>query len=65
MLLYGSECWRLRKVDTRKIVALEMSWLSKLLGYRDSGTKILEVDSSKQKRYCDKILTGRLRWFLH
>ena len=31
VLLYGSECWCLRKEDERKILTAEMTWLRKIL----------------------------------
>src|SRR5688572_473259 len=32
VLLYGSECWCLRKEDERRLLVTEMSWLRRILG---------------------------------
>ena len=32
VIMYGSECWCLRKEDERKILVAEMSWLRRILG---------------------------------
>jgi len=32
VLLYGAECWTVRKVDKRRIFTAEMGWLRKLGG---------------------------------
>ena len=31
-MLYGSECWSLRKEDERRLLAAEMSWLRRIIG---------------------------------
>jgi len=31
VLLYGSECWRLRKEDERRLLVAEMSWLRRII----------------------------------
>src|SRR6218665_2038385 len=32
VLLYGSECWSLRKEDERRLLAAEMGWLRRIIG---------------------------------
>ena len=32
VLMYGSECWTMRKEDERKILVTEMCWLRRLMG---------------------------------
>ena len=32
ILMYGSECWTMRKQDEKRILVTEMSWLRKILG---------------------------------
>src|SRR6218665_855197 len=32
VLLYGSECWSLRKEDERRLLVAEMSWLRRIIG---------------------------------
>jgi len=31
-LLYGSECWSLRKEDERRLLVADMSWLRRIIG---------------------------------
>jgi len=32
VLLYGAECWTMRKEDERRLLTMEMSWLRRMLG---------------------------------
>ena len=31
-MLYGSECWSLRKEDERRLLVADMSWLRRIIG---------------------------------
>ena len=68
VLMYGSECWTMRKEDERRILVAEMCWLRRILGVsrlqhirnddirRRTGTQVTTVDRIKARR---------LRWFGH
>jgi hypothetical protein len=66
VLMYGSECWTMRKEDERRILVAEMCRLRRVLGVfrlqhirnddirRRTGTQVTTVD---------RVKTRRLRWF--
>ena len=39
VLLYGAECWTVRKVDEQRILTAEMGWLRKLVRWDKQKTK--------------------------
>src|SRR6218665_3908284 len=63
VMMYGSECWCLRKEDERKILVAEMSWLRRILG-RSRRERILNEVTRKelgqQVTLVDKIRKRRL-----
>src|SRR6218665_2879475 len=64
-MMYGSECWCLRKEDERKLVA-EMSWLRRILGRsrRDRiRNEVTRKELGQQVTLVDKIRKRRLTWF--
>jgi len=68
VLLYGSECWCLRKEDERKVLTVEMTWLRKILlvTKRDKIKNIDIRETLQQKEtIVDKIRKTRLIWFGH
>src|ERR1700733_15508547 len=68
VLLYGSECWCLRKEDERKLLVAEMSWLRRIRG-RSRREKIRNEVTRKElgaeETVIDRIRKGRLKWFGH
>jgi hypothetical protein len=68
VLLYGSECWCLKKEDERKILATEMSWLRRIKG-RSRRERIRNTTTRKELgaevTVVEKIQNRRLRWFGH
>jgi len=68
VLLYGSECWCLRKEDERKILTAEMTWLRKILHVtRRDRIKTIDIREILQQKetMVDKIRRRRLTWFGH
>ena len=68
VFLYGSECWKLRKSDERKIGSIEMGWLRRILGVSRIQRLRNDFIRSKLKQeetLCEKIEKKRLRWFGH
>jgi len=68
VLLYGSECWCLRKEDERKILTAEMTWLRKILHVtRRDRIKTIDIRETLQQKetMVDKIRRRRLTWFGH
>src|SRR6218665_1189086 len=68
VIMYGSECWCLRKEDERKILAAEMSWLRIILGRfrRDRiRNEIMRKELGQEITLIDKIRKRRLTWFRH
>ena len=68
ILLYGSECWTLRKQDENKLLVTEMSWLRQILGVSRM-QKLRNTNIRKQlNQECNiiqRIRTQRLQWFGH
>jgi len=68
VLLYGSECWCLRREDERRILTAEMTWLRRLL-------RVTRRDKMRNETVCDilcqettlvdRIAERRLNWFGH
>uniref|UniRef100_H3A061 Reverse transcriptase domain-containing protein n=1 Tax=Latimeria chalumnae TaxID=7897 RepID=H3A061_LATCH len=68
VLLYGSECWSMRKVDEQKILTTEISWLRGILGvFRMQRIKndIIRTLLGQETTLLQKIQERRLRWFEH
>jgi len=62
-MMYGSECWCLRKEDERRILVAEMSWLRKILGRsrRDRiRNEVTRKELGQQVTLVDKIRKRRL-----
>ena len=68
VLLYGSECWCLRKEDERRLLVAEMSWLRRILG-RSRRERIRNEVTRKElgqnETIIDRIRKRRLTWFGH
>src|SRR6218665_2197513 len=68
VMMYGSECWCLRKEDERRILVAEMSWLRRILGRsrRDRiRNEVTRKELGQQVTLVDKIRKRRLTWFGH
>lgn len=68
VLMYGSECWTIRKEDERRILVAEMCWLRRILGI--SKLRHIRNDDIRQRTrmqvtIVDRIKARRLRWFGH
>ena len=68
VLLYGSECWTLRKADEDKLLMMEMGWLRVILGVsrlqrlrNEEVRKMIGLKSTVVERIQER----RLRWFGH
>lgn len=68
VLLYGSECWCLRKEDEQRLLVAEMSWLRRIIG-RSRREKIRNEKTREElgvdETIVEKIKKRRLRWFGH
>ena len=68
VLLYGSECWCLRKEDERRLLVAEMGWLRRIIG-RSRREKIRNEETREElgaeETIVEKIRKRRLRWFGH
>lgn len=68
VLLYGSECWCLRKEDERRLLVAEMGWLRRIIG-RSRREKIRNERTREElgveETIVEKIGKRRLRWFGH
>jgi hypothetical protein len=68
VLLYGSECWCLRRGDESRLLVAEMDWLCGILGRsrrdRIRNEKTREELGAKET-VKDKIRKRRLTWFGH
>src|SRR6218665_2628689 len=70
VLLYGSECWSLRKEDERRLLVAEMSWLRRIIGRsrrekvrneqirEELGAEETVVQKIKKRRQTTVIWTG-------
>jgi hypothetical protein len=68
ILLYGSECWTIRKSDEHRIMVAEMSWLRRIAGI----TRLHKIRNEEIRAFLnikatliDNITERRLRWFGH
>src|SRR6218665_202736 len=68
VLLYGSECWSLRKEDKRRLLVAEMRWLRRILG-RSRREKVRKEQTREElgdeETVVQKIKKRRLQWFGH
>src|SRR6218665_135551 len=64
VLLYGSECWSLRKEDERRLLVAEMSWLRRIIG-RSRREKVRNEQTREEleETVVQKIKERRLQWF--
>lgn len=68
VLMYGSECWTLRKQDEQRILVTEMCWLRKILGVsrlEHIRNKDIMNKLGIEQTAVDRIKTRRLQWFGH
>src|SRR6218665_2266225 len=68
VMMYGSECWCLRKEDERRILVAEMSWLRRILGRSRRGrirNKVTREELGQQVTFVNKFRKRRLMWFGH
>src|SRR6218665_1050694 len=68
VLLYGSECWCLRREDGSKLLVAEMSWLKGILGKsrRDRiRNEIIREKMEQKETIIDTIRKRGLTWFGH
>jgi len=68
VLLYGSECWCMRREDERRLLVAEMSWLRRILGKsrRDKiRNEVTREELGQRETVVDKIRKRRLTWFGH
>ena len=68
VLLYGAECWCLRREDERRLLVAEMSWLRRILGRgrRDRiRNEVTREELGQKETVVDKIRKRRLTWFGH
>src|SRR6218665_3676354 len=68
VMMYGSECWCLRKEDERRILVAEMSWLRRILGRSRRErirNEVTRKELGQQVTLVDKIRKRRLTWFWH
>src|SRR6218665_2563305 len=68
VIMYGSECWCIRKEDDRRIRVAEMSWLRRILvrSRRDRiQNEITRKELGQEITLIDKIRKRRLIWFGH
>ena len=68
VIIYGSECWCLRKEDEMRILVAEMSWLRRILrrSRRDRiRNEVTRKELGQQVTLVDKIRKRRLTWFGH
>ena len=68
VLLYGSECWCLRREDERRLLVAEMGWLRRIKG-RSRRERIRNEKTREElgaeETIVEKIRKRRLRWFGH
>ena len=68
ILLYGSECWSLRKTDERKIQTAEMSWLRRMIGIsrlQRIRNEVIRKRLGQEITLVHRIQERRLKWFGH
>ena len=68
VLLYGSECWSLRKEEERRLLVAEMSWLRRIIG-RSRREKVSNEQTREElgaeETVVQKIKKRRQQWFGH
>ena len=68
VLLYGAECWSLKKEDERRLLVAEMGWLRGILGRSRRErirNEITRKDMGQETTIIDRIRKRRLTWFGH
>lgn len=68
VLMYGSECWTMRKADEQRILVAEMCWLRKILGIsrlQHLRNEEIRRRAGMEVTLIDRIKDRRLRWFGH
>lgn len=68
ILLYGSECWTMRKEDERRISVAEMSWLRKIRGVsrlQHIRNEDIRSQLGVRETMVERVKTRRLQWFGH
>jgi hypothetical protein len=68
ILLYGSECWSLKKTDERKIQTAEMSWLRRMIGIsrlQRIRNEVIRKHLGQETSLVHRIQERRLKWFGH
>jgi len=68
VLLYGAECWTLRKVDEHRLLTAEMGWLRRLAGISRRQRKKnddIRLELNQMDTLVQKIQRRRLQWFGH
>jgi hypothetical protein len=68
VLMYGSECWTMRKEDERRILVVKMCWLRRILEI--SRLQHIRNDDIRRRTGMQvttvhRINARRLRWFGH
>ena len=66
VLMYGSECWKLRKEDESRLLVAEMAWLRRIIGR--SRRERLRSEKTREElgaeeTVIEKIKRRRLIWF--
>src|SRR6218665_3887160 len=68
VLMYGSECWTMRKEDERRLLMAEMAWLTRIRGRsrreRMRNEKTRE-ELGAEESVIEKIQRRKLTWFGH
>src|SRR6218665_2284893 len=68
VMMYGSECWCLRKEDGRRILVAEMSCLRRILGRSRRErirNEVTRKELGQQVTLVEKIRKRRMTWFGH
>ena len=68
ILLYGSECWSLRKIDERKIQTAEMSWLRRMIGVsrlQEIRNEVIRKRLGQETTLVHRIQERHVKWFGH
>jgi len=68
ILLYGSECWTMRREDERRISVAEMNWLRRILGVtkrQHIRNEEIRKRLGREETAVDKVKARRLQWFGH
>ena len=68
VVLYGSECWTLKKENEQKILVAEMSWLRQMLGIsriQRIRNKVIREKLGQRETIVQRIQPKKLIWFGH